>query len=186
MNSDLYQELGLSPDASQAEIEAAGRRAAKQHHPDKGGDRDKFDQTMRALTVLRDPVKRETYDRTGQTSEEPAGLAEAEAMSLITGKLTAILQNPHLNLETMDVVGEITRAIQAEKRQALANVAEAEKAVTRLNKGKARIKKKSGGENMLSRAVDGQIAGLRQGMALVRQAVAALDAALEILGDYRY
>ena len=132
MNSDLYRELGLSPDASHAEIEAAGRRAAKQHHPDKGGDRDRFDATMRALTVLRDPAKRETYDRTGQTSEEPAGLAEAEGMNLITARLTQILQNPGINLERMDVVAEITRAIQAQKREALANIAETEKAITRL------------------------------------------------------
>jgi len=186
MSSDLYRELGLSPDASQAEIEAAGRRAAKQHHPDKGGDRDRFDATMRALTVLRDPAKRETYDRTGQTSEEPAGLAEAEGMNLITARLTQILQNPGINLERMDVVGEITRAIQAQKREALSNIAETEKAITRLAKGRDRIKKKTGGENMLSRAVDGQIAGLRQGIGLVRQAVGAIDCALAILADYQY
>ena len=186
MNSDLYRELGLSPDASHAEIEAAGRRAAKQHHPDKGGDRDRFDATMRALTVLRDPAKRETYDRTGQTSEEPAGLAEAEGMNLITARLTQILQNPGINLERMDVVAEITRAIQAQKREALANIAETEKAITRLAKGRDRIKKKTGGENMLSRAVDGQIGGLRQGIGHVRQAVGAIDCALAILADYQY
>ena len=58
-----YATLGLSSNASAAEIKAAYRRLVKQHHPDAGGD----DQRMLALNaaweVLGDAERRRDFDR---------------------------------------------------------------------------------------------------------------------------
>ena len=38
----MYDVLGLTKDASEADIRKAYRKLAREHHPDKGGDAEKF------------------------------------------------------------------------------------------------------------------------------------------------
>jgi DnaJ-class molecular chaperone len=60
--ADHYSTLGVSKDASQDEIKRAFRRLASQHHPDKGGDTQKFQEIQAAYDTLSDPDKRSAYD----------------------------------------------------------------------------------------------------------------------------
>jgi curved DNA-binding protein len=65
---DYYEVLGVSRDASAEEIQAAYRRLARQYHPDVNKDpgaEDRFKEIAEAYEVLRDPEKRERYDRLG-------------------------------------------------------------------------------------------------------------------------
>ena len=59
---DYYSILGVSKNASQDEIKKAYRKLAMQHHPDKGGDEEKFKQVSTAYDTLSDPGKRSEYD----------------------------------------------------------------------------------------------------------------------------
>ncbi|MDP8930584.1 MAG: DnaJ domain-containing protein [Actinomycetota bacterium] len=66
--SDLYAALGVSPDASPAEIAGAYRRLVRAHHPDMRSDSDQpaatpLDEIVAAYEVLRDPDRRAAYDR---------------------------------------------------------------------------------------------------------------------------
>ncbi len=62
---DYYEILGVSKDASADEIKKAFRRAAIEHHPDRGGDEAKFKEINEAYEVLKDPAKRQRYDQFG-------------------------------------------------------------------------------------------------------------------------
>ncbi len=63
--SDLYEILGVSRDASEAEIKKAYRAKARTVHPDAGGDEESFKQVQRAYQVLGDAQSRARYDRFG-------------------------------------------------------------------------------------------------------------------------
>jgi molecular chaperone DnaJ len=62
---DYYEILGVKKDASADEIKKAFRRAAIEHHPDRGGDEAKFREINEAYEVLKDPSKRQRYDQFG-------------------------------------------------------------------------------------------------------------------------
>ena len=62
---DYYDVLGVGKSASADEIKKAFRKAAIEHHPDKGGDEAKFKEINEAYEVLKDPSKRQRYDQFG-------------------------------------------------------------------------------------------------------------------------
>jgi len=62
---DYYEVLGVKKDASADEIKKAFRRAAIEHHPDRGGDEAKFKELNEAYEVLKDTDKRKRYDQFG-------------------------------------------------------------------------------------------------------------------------
>ena len=59
---DFYQILGVNENASQDEIKKAYRKLAVEHHPDKGGDENKFKKISEAYDTIGDENKRSQYD----------------------------------------------------------------------------------------------------------------------------
>lgn len=69
---DPYEVLGVTRDASPEDIRKAYRKLAVKHHPDKGGDQEKFKEISAAYEVLSDEQKKSNYDQFG-SSEGPQG-----------------------------------------------------------------------------------------------------------------
>ena len=76
MSRNLYSVLGLSRDAETQEIRTAYKQLAKEHHPDKGGDPEKFKELSEAHEVLSDDSRRRLYDMTGSISEQEHAQAQ--------------------------------------------------------------------------------------------------------------
>jgi molecular chaperone DnaJ len=70
---DYYDILGVQKNASQDEIKKAFRKKAVEHHPDKGGDENKFKEVSEAYDILSDNEKRQSYDRYGSGGNPFAG-----------------------------------------------------------------------------------------------------------------
>ena len=60
--TDYYAALGVPKTATADEIKKAFRKLASQHHPDKGGDTQKFQAIQEAYATLSDEQKRAEYD----------------------------------------------------------------------------------------------------------------------------
>ena len=71
---DYYEVLGVTREADDEEIKRAYRKLAMQYHPDRNvGDADaevKFKEAAEAYDVLRDPQKRQRYNRYGHAGLE--------------------------------------------------------------------------------------------------------------------
>lgn len=65
---DYYATLGVSVDATPAQVQRAYRTLAMRHHPDRVGPEgtDHFQQISEAYEVLRDPRRRASYNAKGR------------------------------------------------------------------------------------------------------------------------
>lgn len=72
---DYYTVLGVSREASTADIKKAFRKLARKHHPDVATDKksaeEKFKEINEANEVLSDPEKRKKYDQLGADWQSP-------------------------------------------------------------------------------------------------------------------
>jgi molecular chaperone DnaJ len=73
---DYYEVLGVSKNASEADLKKAYRRAAQKHHPDRNPDNKesegKFKECKEAYEVLSDTRKRAAYDQFGHAGVDPS------------------------------------------------------------------------------------------------------------------
>ncbi len=74
---DYYEVLGISRDASDADIKKSYRRLAMKYHPDRNPDdadsEERFKEASEAYEVLTDSEKRQVYDQLGHAGLEGAG-----------------------------------------------------------------------------------------------------------------
>ena len=75
--ADYYNALGVNEDASDAEIKKSFRKLAQKHHPDRGGQEEKFKEINEAYDTLKDPQKKAEYDmqkyQSSRGGQHPSG-----------------------------------------------------------------------------------------------------------------
>lgn len=66
---DPYKILGVTQDADKQTVKKAYRKLAAQHHPDRGGDAEKFKEVAEAYSILSDDRKKQEYHARKQGRE---------------------------------------------------------------------------------------------------------------------
>lgn len=82
---DPYGVLGLDRAADESSVRKAYHKLAREHHPDKGGDAEKFKKVQEAYEVLSDPQKRQNFDRFGSAEAPQSHFPGADIFSQMFG-----------------------------------------------------------------------------------------------------
>jgi len=180
--TDLYDILGVPPDASEAEIRAAYRSRAKKAHPDAGGSAGEFSELGAAVRVLTNPDARARYDRTGET-DDPAGNIDAEALGILSQILTPVMVDEAAKYT--DVIGRMRRAVNEEKHKCTTARKELEGHAKRLDQFVARFTKRPDND-VLGRLMADKLKALHRGIEAAKNHEIVLDRALGLLEGYQF
>ena len=111
-NTEYYNNLNVSKDATQNEIKKAYRKLAIKHHPDKGGDPEQFKKISVAYDVLSDTEKRKKYDTYGKDGlSNGGGHNPNDIFSMFFGNQMNRSQQQHVK-KGKDVVHEINVSLE--------------------------------------------------------------------------
>ena len=109
LGGDPYAVLGVTPQASSAEIKSAYRALVKCHHPDAGGDEQRIIALNAAWEVLRDEQSRRRYDAahgpargvSGAPQTGPRRQAQARSGADADAQLLAWLQKVYAPIDRL-------------------------------------------------------------------------------------
>lgn len=86
-NSKFYELMGVDKNASMDEIKKAFRKLALKNHPDRGGDKETFQELQNAYEILSDKEKRDVYDKYGEEGLKEGGGGGHGGMDDILGQM---------------------------------------------------------------------------------------------------
>lgn len=143
---DLYAALGIKKDAEAKAIRAAYLKKAKEHHPDAGGDRARFEEVKLAYDVLSDPQRRKRYDDGNgyETGQAKARTPEMIAAGVLSRLLDEVLfsQLSAERADTIDLIVELKAALAEDRKEIEGHVRVGTEVVTALRKLEKRLKKR--------------------------------------------
>ncbi len=87
-----YKVLGVGRKVQLPGLKKAFRALSTQHHPDKGGDAEKFKEINTAYQILKNPERRKLYDETGQTSQNKVKTVQERAHDLLASLFESSLK----------------------------------------------------------------------------------------------
>jgi curved DNA-binding protein CbpA len=182
MENTLYDELELPKNCTSEEIKQKYRILAQTHHPDKGGDAEKFKRIKSAYETLSDPVKREHYDSTGDHYDDSN--LDAEVYARLSNMVSQYSQQ--INPEFDDLILQMTFDIHHAQNQTNTAIVDCNALITKLNIVAKKIKLKKEGENILKSFVDKKIKIHHTELVNHKRALIVFARMLEILEDYHY
>jgi molecular chaperone DnaJ len=115
---DYYEVLGVTKNATEAEIKKAYRKLVVKHHPDKGGDEEKFKEIAEAYDVLSDTKKKQGYDTYGHAGPQQGGMNMNDIFSAFGGGGQQMVRKKggdiriHIELSFEDVFNGVEKKIK--------------------------------------------------------------------------
>lgn len=106
---DYYSILGVPRNATEKDLKKAYKQQSMRHHPDRGGDEEKFKQINEAYSTLKDPQKRAAYDNPQPQFNFNTGNMSGDPFADIFGRMHRRQRRNHdvtimLNLDLVDVL----------------------------------------------------------------------------------
>lgn len=138
---NLYDLLGIKNTASQDEIKKAYRKLSTKHHPDKGGDAEKFKELVMAYNILFDEGKRKRYDL-GETAENITKSTVSEDQETIQALLNLfnqVIVSP-VDLDHMDIFDFMKKQIVQSKGSLNHSIRQEEAIISKFQRAIKRIK----------------------------------------------
>jgi curved DNA-binding protein CbpA len=180
---NLYEELELPKNCSPEQIKQQYRHMAGIHHPDKGGDAEKFKRIKLAYEVLSDPSRRKTYDETNVISESNGIRNEAlNTLSLVFFKVIS-----SIDLHNGNLVEAMKTEIAGGNAKLDADAANCKKYILNLELAKQKlIFKNPVDENILLGFLETQLSARQNDLRVIAHQREVNDLMLILLEDYMY
>ena len=182
MTTSLYDDLELPKTCTSEEIKQKYRILAQLHHPDKGGDVEKFKRMKLAYEVLNDPIKREHYDSTGDHYNDIN--IDSEVMGRLAFMVSQFVQ--HINPEFDDLILKMKIEIRALQQLTTNAIVECNDLIAKFNIISKKIRLKKEGENLLKLVVDKKVLGLHNEVINHKRGLIVFARMLEVLDDYHF
>lgn len=175
---DPYQALGVERDASPEAIKQAHRRGVQQHHPDKGGERDAFEQVQRAYVILSDPERRQRYDETGDDGSVRPPTELEEVAHLVLGAFDrAIAQSA--SFKRIDIIKKMVNLLQQDRSKGEVANQQVANAKSDMKEMRRRLGFTGEGHNLIDATLAQRIAEADRQTDLNIAVMAKLDRAVE-------
>jgi hypothetical protein len=179
---DPYLELEISIDASDEEIKAQYRALAMIHHPDKGGDEEKFKLIKEAYEILSDPIRRKGYDMSGDAESNLQ--IRNSALDHIAQMVNQIV--PEFDSEQGDLIAIMNLEVTKIRQAMFENINVCNKYLANLDKVIVRINAKHNKQNIMLELVQKQIDHRKREHEDFTKRIQICDLEIEILKDYEY
>ena len=179
---NLYDELELYHTCSEEDIKRQYRSLAQQHHPDKGGNEDRFKRIKLAYEVLSDPVRRREYDETGKYHIDNSIRSQAmERLSNMISHFTGAI-NPEFDDLIVHMRNDIRRAIDATEN----DIRTCDNGIRKLNITLGKIKLKQEGENILKGFTVAKLKQIENELVNLKRNIQIFVLMLDILDNYHF
>jgi DnaJ-class molecular chaperone len=179
---NLYDELELYHTCSEEDIKRQYRSLAQQHHPDKGGNEDRFKRIKLAYEVLSDPARRREYDETGKYHIDNSIRSQAmERLSNMISHFTGAI-NPEFDDLIVHMRNDIRRALTATEN----DIQSCNNSIRKLNITLGKIKLKQEGENILKGFTVARLKQTENELVNLKRNIQIFVLMLDILDDYHF
>ena len=182
MENTLYDELELPKNCTSEEIKQKYRILAQMHHPDKGGDSQRFKRIKIAYEILGDPEKRLHYDSTGEHPDEVS--VDTEVFNRLSNMVTQYIHQ--INPEHDDLILVMKVDIRKAHDNTTNVIAEYNNLIKKLNIICNKIKLKKEGENLLKFFVEKRITQCQTELIHCQKLLLVFNKMLEVLEGYHY
>jgi len=148
-----YEILEVDKDTSIEDIKIKYKQLANKHHPDKGGDSEKFVLINLAYDILTDPIKRQSYDDHGTFYVDSSIIVEAKQ------KLHDLFYqfiNPH-NPDNQDLIMTMKFELESQHQRNQRKIEQIKSSIEKLDKVKNKLKLKKQTINHMEELVDESI-----------------------------
>jgi curved DNA-binding protein CbpA len=179
----LYDDLGVDPDAAHEEIKAAYRKAARKHHPDKGGDKEQFQKISEAWDVLGDASKRVLYDKTGAVLP-PQG--DIDSFKRLLHIMVGIIDyNDVHTLEHFSIIAKMQQIVEESRAKELSQIGEMKLGIDKRQRVLKRLKSKTE-TNFFAEALQNDINLIEQKIQQAQHVLKWHDIDVATLKSYDY
>jgi DnaJ-class molecular chaperone len=185
LKPSLYDDLDVPEDADAETIKRAHRKAVRNHHPDKGGNREQFEKVQHAYMVLSNPDRREKYDKTG-SDEVEVDNELSESMTIIMAALDEAVVSIGANMWKRDLIAATRKLLHQQVSNIDQQIKNFEGTRDGLKELIKRIKYFGKGQNFISNAMVQRMDNLDQTQAQAEKDRARVERAIAFLDDYGF
>ncbi|MFT6841384.1 MAG: curved DNA-binding protein CbpA [Psychroserpens sp.] len=179
---NLYEILGINKDSPKEEIKKSYRLLSKTHHPDVGGDKDKFNEISEAYKILMDDETRGRYDN-GENIGDILKPKKDRVVDIITGTFNKVIHEA--DIENDDIIEMVKKTILMTMIAIKKDILQKEKQIKKFNTCLRKIKHKKA-NNLLSEITKNNIVSLQLATIEYQKEAIHLQGALDFMDDFNY